>query len=91
MTKYLMCIYWGHMCTFIPNMKSSILWLGGLCTDVNDTNNTDNYAQWTNHDYIGSFGKIPNEPKKKKKKKKTIKCKPFQMETLTNSHIYTNE
>ena len=23
----------------------------------------DNYAQQTNHDYIGSFGKIPNEPK----------------------------
>ena len=24
----------------------------------------DNYARWTNHDYIGSFGRIPNEPKK---------------------------
>ena len=24
----------------------------------------DNYAQRTNHDYIGSFGRIPNEPKK---------------------------
>ena len=23
----------------------------------------DNYAQRTNHDYIGSFGRIPNEPK----------------------------
>ena len=23
----------------------------------------DNYAQWTNHDYIGLFGRIPNEPK----------------------------
>ena len=23
----------------------------------------DNYVQWTNHDYIGSFGRIPNEPK----------------------------
>ena len=23
----------------------------------------DNYARWTNHDYIGSFGRIPNEPK----------------------------
>ena len=30
-----------------------------------DTNadDTDNYAQWTNHDYIGSFGRILNEPK----------------------------
>ena len=24
----------------------------------------ENYARWTNHDYIGSFGRIPNEPKK---------------------------
>ena len=22
-----------------------------------------NYARWTNHDYIGLFGRIPNEPK----------------------------
>ena len=29
----------------------------------------DNYARWTNHDYIGSFGRIPNEPKKPKSKK----------------------
>ena len=61
MTKYLMCIYWGHICIFISNMKflSLIQWLGGLCTDAN----ANNYAQRTNHDYIGSFGKIPNEPK----------------------------
>ena len=59
------------MCIFIPNMKflSSILWLGGLCTDADDANNTtnaddtDNYVRQTNHDYIGSFGRIPNEPK----------------------------
>ena len=72
MTKYLMCIYWGHICIFIPNIKflSWILWLGGLCTDANDTDDvnaddaddTDNYARRTNHDYIGSFGRIPNEP-----------------------------
>ena len=75
MTKYLMCIYWGHVCIFIPNMKflSSILWLGGLCTDADDAeddtnaNDTDNYARRTNHDYIGSFGRIPNEPKSTKK------------------------
>ena len=46
---------------------SLILWLGGLCTDANVTNtdasDTNNYAWWTNHDYIGSFGRIPNEPK----------------------------
>ena len=68
MTKYLMCIYWGHICTFIPNKKflSRILWLGGLCTDANataDSDETNNYARWTNHDYIGSFGRIPNQPK----------------------------
>ena len=72
MTKYLMCIYWGHKCIFISNMKflSLILWLGGLCTDAiddadaNDTDaNADNYARRTNHDYIGLFGRIPNEPK----------------------------
>ena len=74
MTKYLMCIYWGHICIFTSNMKflSLILWLGGLCTDAdngnaNDADNTDNYARWTNHDYIGSFGRIPNEPKSRNK------------------------
>ena len=83
MTKYLMCIYWGHTCIFIPNIKflSWILWLGGLCTDADnadtddanstdtndadDADNTHNYAWRTNHDYIGSFGRIPNEPKTK--------------------------
>ena len=68
MTKYLMCIYWGHICIFISNMKflSLILWLGGLCTDADDNtdaNNanadavdTNNYARRTNHDYMGLFG-----------------------------------
>ena len=28
----------------------------------------DNYARRTNHDYIGSFGRIPNEPKNAKKR-----------------------
>ena len=57
-------VYSGHMCIFISNMKflSLILWLGGLCTDA-DADATDNYAQRTNHDYIGLFGIIPNEPK----------------------------
>ena len=64
MTKYLMCIHWGHICIFISNMKflSLFLWLGGLCTHTNDADYTNNYARQTNHDYIGSFGRIPNEP-----------------------------
>ena len=56
---------------YISNMKflSLILWLGGLCTDADSANattdddNTDNYARRKNHDYIRSFGRIPNEPK----------------------------
>ena len=28
-----------------------------------DADNTNNCARRTNHDYIASFGKIPNEPK----------------------------
>ena len=58
------------MLIFISNMKflCSKLWLGELCTDADDidaddANDTDNYARQTNHDYIGSFGSIPNEPK----------------------------
>ena len=30
----------------------------------------DNYVRWTNHDYIGSFGRIPNEPKRPPKSSK---------------------
>ena len=32
-------------------------------TDADDTDDTNNYARQTNHDYIGLFGRIPNEPK----------------------------
>ena len=34
-TKCLMCIFGGHMCIIIPNMKfvSLTLWLGEVCTD----------------------------------------------------------
>ena len=43
------------------------MWLGGLCTDAYDADadadDTNNYARQTNHDYIGSFGRIPNELK----------------------------
>ena len=62
MSKYLMC-----MCAYSkPSLKflSLILWLGGLCTNT-DADDTDNniYAPRINHDYVGLFGIIPNEPK----------------------------
>ena len=65
MTKSLACICLGHICIFISNMRflSSILWLGGLYTDATDADDTNSYAQWKNHDYIGSLRRIPNEPK----------------------------
>ena len=53
MTKYLMCIYWGHICIFISNTKflSLILWLGGLCTDTNaDNADADAPTPITMHD-----------------------------------------
>ena len=42
--------------------------IGGLCTDINtngddtdtDDADEDNYVRRTNHDYIVSFGIIPN-------------------------------
>ena len=43
--------------------KYEVLWLGGLCADTNTDNVDDSYAQRTNHDYVGLFGIIPNEPK----------------------------
>ena len=56
---------------FIPNIKSpcSNLWLGRLCTDAdaNDANDTDgadgNHVLRANHDFLGLFCIIPNEPK----------------------------
>ena len=40
-----MCIYEGHRCISVPNMKflSSNLWLGGVCTDdaKEDVNDDD--------------------------------------------------
>ena len=38
MTKYLMCIYGGHMCMCIPHMKflCLTLWQGEVCTDDDD-------------------------------------------------------
>ena len=71
-----MSICRGHMCTFIPNIKSLslslILWLGKLCTDADNVraNDTNNYARRINHDYIGLFGIIPNEPKRQSFKSK---------------------
>ena len=46
-TKYLMCMYEGHMCIYLPNMKflCLTLWQGEGCTDTigntNDTNDDD--------------------------------------------------
>ena len=71
---------------FILNMKflSLILWLGRLYTDTDDahyTNDDDNYAQWANYDYIGSFGVVPNEPKTPLSNK-TYKKPTFGLKTL---------
>ena len=44
-TKYLMCIYGGHMCISVPNMKFLCLTMcqGEVCTDddANDDTNDD--------------------------------------------------
>ena len=78
-----MCTCWGHICIITLNIKflSLIQWLRGLRTDaesdvVNADVDTDNdkYAQWTNHDYIGSFRIIPNEPKSPTMCKYLSKC-----------------
>ena len=77
---------------------SRILWLGELCTDANDANNTnniDNYARQTNHDYTGSFGRIPNEPKisdqkyKEMTKKEITRCIGLRWLTsqMADSHL----
>ena len=45
---------------------SLILWLGGQCTDADDSDNADdanNYARRTNHDYTRSFGIVPKKLK----------------------------
>ena len=36
-TKYVMCIYEGHRCVSVSNMKFLCLklWLGEVCTDAN--------------------------------------------------------
>ena len=51
--KYLMCIYRGHRCIWVPNMKllCLILWLGEVCTD-DDTNADNDDARWTKHDWL---------------------------------------
>ena len=57
------------MCIFILNMKfvSLILCLG-ICTDTDTGVNADDnyYAGQANHDYMGLFGIVPNEPKSTK-------------------------
>ena len=58
--KNLMCIYEGHRCICVPNMKfvCLTLLLGEVCTDnANaDANTDDDNARWTKHDCIRLFG-----------------------------------
>ena len=65
MTLHLMCIYLGHKCMFVPNIKFLCLnlWLGELCTDANDTNDANANDRWTKHDHMRLFGSMSNEPK----------------------------
>ena len=68
--KYLMCIYGGHICICIPNMKflCLTLWQGKVCTDDDanddDTNTNDNRQSMIE----GSLADKRNEPKTKKTK-----------------------
>ena len=41
-TKYLMCIYWGHTGIFVPKIKflCLTLWLGRVCTDDANADDT---------------------------------------------------
>ena len=53
-TKYLMCIYGGHMCICTANMKflCLTLWQREMCIDDDDANANANNARWTKHDCI---------------------------------------
>ena len=54
-TKYLMCLYGGHMCKCIPNVKLLCLTLcqGEVCTD----DDADDDVCQTKHDYIRFFSR----------------------------------
>ena len=52
------CIYWGQMGIFIPNMNflCLTLWLGGVCTDNNANDDAnDDHAQCSKHDCMRLF------------------------------------
>ena len=64
MTKYLMCIYDGHICICRPNMKLLCLTLcqGEVCTDDSDANtdaNDDRQSMIVEDSLVDK----PNEPK----------------------------
>ena len=64
-TKYLMCIYGGHMCICVPNMKFLCVTLcqREVCTDDDDANDDDANDDRQSMIVKGSFVDKPNEPK----------------------------
>ena len=68
-TKYFLCIYWGHSWIYLQNMKflQSMLSQEQLYTDAAYANAAKIMIPYIdeimNHDYIGSFACMPNEPK----------------------------
>ena len=69
LTKYFMCINWGHYVIYLQSMKfvQLLLWPGGAYTDDTYATKPESRSHimihFMNHDYIGSLGCIPNEPK----------------------------
>ena len=61
-TKYLMCIYGGHMCICIPNMKLLCLTMcqREVCTDDDNANDANDGQSMI---VQGSLVDKPNEPK----------------------------
>ena len=70
LTKYFMCLNQGHYMIYLQNMKFvwSILWPGGVYTDATYADDARIMIPYSdeimNHDYIGSFVCMPNEPKR---------------------------
>ena len=64
-TKYLMCIYEGHICICVSNMKFVCLnvWLGEVCTDNANNANINDDGQCMI--IQGALVDKPNEPKTK--------------------------
>ena len=73
-TKYLMCMYGGHMCMCVPNIKFLCLTLcqrGGVDIDDADANDTNDDGQLMI--VQGSLLDKPNEPKTTQRDR-TVKC-----------------